>query len=99
MHNSAQKQTQTSSVIVMDHNTLVNLFEAQRDFIAEVSGARPVQKLLDTSEISQFLQVTPQTVKKLRDEGMPHIRVGEVFRFDLDDVRAWLKSRGKDGGK
>jgi len=99
MQNAALKQAPTGSVIIMDRNDFVNQIESLRDFIAEVGGARPIQKLLDSSELSQFLSTTPQTIAKLRAEGLPFMRLGELYRYDIDDVRQWLKSREKVGAK
>jgi hypothetical protein len=66
-----------------------------RDEILEVVGARPIQKLLDTSEVSQFLGVTSQTVGKLRSQGLPFLKIGEVYRYDVDAIREWAKGRGQ----
>lgn len=66
-----------------------------RDELVEVVGARPLQRLLDTGEIGQYIGVTSQTVRRLRDEGMPHIRLGETYRYDINAVRQWLTSRGQ----
>jgi hypothetical protein len=49
--------------------------------------------LLDRRGLGRALGCCCDTVDKLRREGMPEVRVGDVPRFHLDDVIAWLKTR------
>jgi excisionase family DNA binding protein len=64
-----------------------------RDELAEIVAARPAKKLLDSNELCQMLGVTQPLIRRMRDEGMPFVRVGEVFRYDGDAVLAWLAER------
>lgn len=63
------------------------------DDLLEVVAAKPVAKLEGPAGIEAFLGVTSQTVRKLREQGMPFLMVGECYRYDLDAVKAWLGSR------
>ncbi len=67
-----------------------------RDELAEIVSARPLPRYLDTSEVSQMLGTTSQTVRRLRDEGMPHVLIGDsCYRYDPAQVREWLAARAK----
>lgn len=63
------------------------------DAIAEMIGARPPKILLDPGGVCQLLGVTSPTIRKMREEGMPHVRVGESYRYDSDAVLEWLRQR------
>ena len=57
-------------------------------------------KLLTTEQLSNYLQVTTQTVKLWRNEDMPvYIKSGRTLRYKLDDVIEWLNNRGRNGRK
>lgn len=64
-----------------------------RDELAEIVAARPAKRLLDTNELGQLLGTTPATVRKLISEGLPHVTLGSVRRYDPDNVLAWLANR------
>jgi len=64
-----------------------------RDELAEIVSARPAKKLLDTNELGLLLATTPATVRKLIGEGLPHVTLGAVRRYDPDAVVAWLSAR------
>ena len=56
--------------------------------------------LLTTEQLSHHLQVSSQTVKLWRNEGMPvYINSGSTLRYRLDDVIEWLNNRGENGRK
>lgn len=50
-------------------------------------------RLLDRRGLAAALGCGVDTIDRLRREGAPEILVGDVPRFDLADVLAWLKSR------
>ena len=64
-----------------------------RDELAEVIAARPVKRLIDRAELCQSLGVSAPIIRRLEDEGMPMVRLGEVRRYDLDHVLHWLETR------
>lgn len=50
------------------------------------------QRLLTAAEAAEFLQVGRNSLYILaRQGGIPHYRVGNLLRFDLDDLRSWLE--------
>ena len=56
--------------------------------------------LLTTEQLSHHLQVSSQTVKLWRNEGMPvYINSGRTLRYKLNDVIEWLNNRGENGRK
>lgn len=48
-----------------------------------------------TEELCGSLGVTRQEIKRWRDAGLPHRRVGRGYDYDLDRVEQWLLSNGK----
>lgn len=47
-------------------------------------------------ELARHLRVSLPTIdKQVKEEGMPHIRVGKQFLFDFEDVIAWLKKKSQ----
>jgi len=71
------------------------VFDERWDDLLEVAAAKPVAKLEGPGGIEAFLGVTGPTIRKLREQGMPYLMVGECFRYDLNEVRVWLATRGK----
>ena len=67
---------------------------ALRDELLEALGARSLPKLLNRSELGQWLGVSAPTIRKLESEGMPVVRLGETFRYDVTSVQGWLNARG-----
>lgn len=52
------------------------------------------RKLITTDELSEFLQVTNQTIYRWRKEGLPFKQIGRSIRFNLEEVLEWID--GKD---
>ena len=43
-------------------------------------------------EIATYLKVTERTIDRLREKGLPCIKIrSKIVRFDKDDVLGWLK--------
>lgn len=63
------------------------------DEIAAIVANQPIKKIVDGEALSRAIDLSAPTIAKLRGEGMPVIRTGAVYRYDLDDVIAWMKSR------
>lgn len=55
---------------------------------------RPDPGALTQEQLGGALQISRSTVHRLLREGMPHYLVLGSKRFDLDEVKAWLKTRG-----
>jgi hypothetical protein len=70
------------------------LRELIREAVADARAEAPAAPaLLDRRRLGVALGVCPDTVDRLRREGCPEVRVGDVPRFELADVLAWLKAR------
>lgn len=49
-------------------------------------------ELLTTKEIAQYLRLRPETVlRKVRQGEIPAMKVGGRFRFDREQIDAWLR--------
>jgi excisionase family DNA binding protein len=56
------------------------------------------EALLNEKELASYLGVSLSTVKRLRAEGLPAIKVGKrAVRFDRQQVREWLQRRAQEG--
>jgi excisionase family DNA binding protein len=50
------------------------------------------EPLLTTQQAATLLAVHPKTLQKLaRDEKLPGIRIGDLWRFRASDLDAWLR--------
>jgi excisionase family DNA binding protein len=64
-----------------------------RALLSEASANAPRPALLTTEALAHELSTSTDTVRRLRDQGMPYVRVGTAPRYDLAAVRAWLERR------
>jgi excisionase family DNA binding protein len=53
-----------------------------------------IAPLWTTKNLAKFLGCSERQIPRLRAEGMPAIRVGELVRFNPSRVIDWLDSRG-----
>ncbi len=53
----------------------------------------PVKPLLDSNQCAQALSTSRTTIDRLVRQGMPFVRLGEVRRYDFDEVLTWLRNR------
>lgn len=54
----------------------------------------PPVRLLTVKELAELFQVRPRKVYDLvRDEGLPHVRLGRALRFDPGTIRRWVDAR------
>jgi hypothetical protein len=67
--------------------------EAVADALAEAGPVADRAALLDRAGLARALGVSLATIDRLRGEGMPELRLGDVPRFELDRVLAWLRER------
>lgn len=78
--------------------TLGQLSALVREAVAaEMAAQREVPKpaLLDREGLAVVLGVSPSMVDKLKRRGLPHCRIGDSPRFDLEACLAWI---WKDNG-
>jgi excisionase family DNA binding protein len=77
--------------------------EIVREFGQELAAAlratfsAPPPGLLPEEELATSLRVSRKTIKRLVAQGLPARRVGSLVRYDLVEVKAWLKSRDEAG--
>lgn len=68
------------------------LFEPAKRTAQAVVEARP--HYADKRGIAEMLDVSVRSVDNFLAEGMPHFKLtARCIRFDVDEVRAWLKER------
>lgn len=71
--------------------------QAAAEAVAEALGSGlPAAQLLDREALSIALGCSGSLVDKLRRRGMPHLRVGDSPRFELERCLEWL--RAEQGG-
>ncbi len=66
--------------------------------IGAILKERPMlfELVVDRIELSHRLMISPSLVSKLMaEESLPHIKIGRTVRFDVEEVRSWLKERRK----
>lgn len=51
----------------------------------------PAQRLLTTAELAEYLQRPPQWVR-MNAESLAGVKVGALWRFDLDEAKAAIKA-------
>lgn len=59
----------------------------------EERATAPRAGLLDRRSLAEALGCGVDTIDRLRAEGCPSVRVGDVPRFELDRVLEWLRGR------
>ena len=56
--------------------------------------------MINTEELKEYLKVHENTIYNYIKEGMPYYKIGNrSFRFELDEVKEWLKNRTLKIGK
>jgi riboflavin biosynthesis pyrimidine reductase len=55
----------------------------------------PEPVLVDRTGLARALNTSPSSVDRLREQGAPTIMVGSQPRFDVQEVVAWLRERGR----
>jgi hypothetical protein len=84
----------TGKLVVVDAAELRELVTAAvAEALEGASASRHAPTLLDRAAIANALDVSVATLDRLRLEGMPELRLGDVPRFELDAVLGWLRSR------
>jgi excisionase family DNA binding protein len=48
--------------------------------------------MLGVEELAKELKIHPKTVYNMVKRGMPVMRFGKLFRFDLEKVKTWLEN-------
>jgi len=54
-----------------------------------------ISPMLTANELANYLRVNRSTVYRLLKRGeLPGFRIGSEWRFQIEEVNRWLKSRG-----
>lgn len=69
--------------------------EAAAAAVAEALGnGLPTARLLDRAALCAALGCSPSLVDKMRQRGMPHLRLGDSPRFELERCLEWIRKDG-----
>ena len=49
--------------------------------------------MVNKRELAKELAISVSMVDKLIAQGLPHLKVGKAFRFEIQEVKNWLKRR------
>ena len=58
-----------------------------------IKGGYIMKNLMDTPQLAEYLSINKHTVYVWRNQGMPNIKVGSQYRYNIDEVLKWLESR------
>ena len=56
----------------------------------EIADHDSVDPLWTTGDVARFLRCSKRQIPRLREEGLPSIRIGGLVRFVPDQVKSWL---------
>lgn len=80
--------------------TVDELEERIEAAVRRVVGASASVEWLDQDAVAMLLGVARSTVPTLcQRDGLPHTRIGRVYRFRRADVEAWLEERATEAGR
>lgn len=48
-------------------------------------------KFITRQELSQLLKLHISTVDKMIERGCPHYKIGDTYRFEVNEVLSWTK--------
>ena len=51
--------------------------------------------MFNKKQMAEYLKVHPNTVDRMVKNGMPAFKFGGVVRYDLDDVKKWIKEQSE----
>lgn len=67
--------------------------------IAKLGGQSPEVGMITARQLGQKLGVSMAAVVRLREEGLPSVRVGASIRYRLEDAVRWLDSRSPEAAE
>lgn len=47
--------------------------------------------MLNKQELCEYLKINDRTLMKWIEKGLPCYKEGRIYRFDIEEVKAWLK--------
>lgn len=56
----------------------------------------PTEKrlLMSVPDLAEMLLCGDSTIRKMLKAGLPHYKLGKIYRFDEKEVLAWIKENG-----
>ncbi len=58
----------------------------------------PTEPFVTVDELAEHIGVTTRTLRRWRDQGMPHYMRGATLRFRVSEVEAWLRQNEPSAG-
>lgn len=52
--------------------------------------------MITTQELTKYLKIHENTVYEYIKLGMPHYKIGKNYRFELEEVKQWLKEQSEN---
>jgi excisionase family DNA binding protein len=52
-----------------------------------------MEQYLNIIDIAKRYKVSTKTIRNWIKRGMPHLRIGNVIRFDISEVEQWIKEK------
>ena len=65
----------------------------------QLTRPEPAPALLTRTQLAKQLNCSIAKIDRLSNDGMPFVRLGDVKRFRLEAVLAWLEGRTHDSGR
>lgn len=63
---------------------------------AEAPESDPLTELLTERELAEAWKTSTRTIRHLRQEGLPFVRIGRLVRYYPTEVEGWLRARQAD---
>lgn len=67
------------------------LCELNMEVIKEASRFQCVTK----KQLAKILNVSENSIMRLREEGLPYFSFGKIVRYNLNDVQEWMRNYNK----
>lgn len=59
-------------------------------------GGTKMSEMVTSEELQQIYKISRSTIDRWRKDGMPFEKIGRGVRFDLDQVKDWIKKNKQD---
>ena len=82
----------TAQLRTLMHDTVIAALDEYKQ------AEKPEKATLGGAELATRIGVSRTKVHHLRHAGMPSLKVGDVFRYELAACLAWLRERGNVAG-
>lgn len=54
-----------------------------------------MNRKMTVKDLAEHYQVTRQTIHNWLQHGLPHVKVGRVLRFDIEEVDRWVQEQSQ----